>query len=405
MAESRRHTLLVVDDEADVLDSLHHLFHRRYRVLTATDGDEAIQLLEREEVHLILSDQRMPGMTGDTFLAKARELRPDAIRMLFTGYADIQAVISAINRGQIYRFILKPWEVPELEATMRQASEQYDLIADRRRLLTALQEANARLTKANEDLAESDALKTAFLEVASHEFNTPINLVGGLTELLRLIEPNRSEEEREILEQLSKASRQLGRLVASTLTLMEADDYKKTLNREPNDLAELLQGVADQVRPFVRSRQQELVVDLGPDLGEFDIDADKVRDAVVNLLTNAVKFTPDQGRISLQAHLIGPDHAEIRVADEGAGLSAKALGRLFHPFFTEFDPSHHSSGDFGYNKRGLGLGLSLVRKFIELHQGEVRAESEPDRGAVFTIRLPRRAAAPAYTPSPETWAH
>jgi response regulator RpfG family c-di-GMP phosphodiesterase len=282
MAEPpRKHTLLVVDDEPDVLDSLRHLFHRRYQVLTATDGSEAIELLEREDVQLILSDQRMPGMTGDTFLSRAREVRPEAIRMLFTGYADIQAVISAINRGQIFRFILKPWDVAELEATMRQAAEQYDLIAERRHLLTALQEANVQLTKANEDLAESDALKTAFLEVASHEFNTPINLVGGLTELLRLIEPNRPAEEQEILEQLSKAARQLGRLVASTLSLMEADDFKRTLR----------------------------------------------------------------------------------------------------------------------------LGLSLVRKFVELHQGEVRAESEPDRGAVFTIRLPRRASAPAYTPSPETWAH
>ena len=84
-AEVRRHTLLVVDDEPDVLESLRHLFHRAYRVLTAEAGPPAIDILGREDVHVILSDQRMPGMTGDAFLAHARHVRPDAVRMLFTG--------------------------------------------------------------------------------------------------------------------------------------------------------------------------------------------------------------------------------------------------------------------------------------------------------------------------------
>ena len=97
---ARRHTLLVVDDESDVLESLRHLFHRSYRVLTAGSGDQALELLNKNDVHLILSDQRMPGMSGDVFLSHARRLQPDAIRMLFTGYADIQAVINAVNEGQ-----------------------------------------------------------------------------------------------------------------------------------------------------------------------------------------------------------------------------------------------------------------------------------------------------------------
>jgi signal transduction histidine kinase len=403
MAEPRRHTFLIVDDEEDVLESLRHLFHRKYRVLTASDGTEGLEQLTEHDVHLVLSDQRMPGLTGDAFLARAREIRPDAIRMLFTGYADVQAVISAINQGQIFRYIVKPWDVGELEATVRQAAEQYELVADRRRLLSELQEANAKLIQANVELAESDALKTAFLEVASHEFNTPINLVSGLTELLRLIDPDRTPEETEILDQLSRASKQLARLVATTLSLMEADDFRRTLRRAPTDLACLLRDVAEQVHPFVRARRQLLSTEIDEHLGTFEIDADKIRDAVINLLTNAVKFTPDEGRIILRGRLIEPDLAEIQVIDEGIGLDPRSLARLFQPFFTEFDSSRHSSGDFGYNKRGLGLGLSLVRRFVELHQGEVRAESEPQRGAVFTIHLPRRPVAPMYTPSPDTW--
>ena len=155
----RRHTLLIVDDEVDVLDSLRHQFHRAHRVLTAPNARAALDLLHEQEVHLILSDQRMPGMSGDALLAEARRLQPDAIRMLFTGYADIQAVINAVNEGHIFRYILKPWDAVELEGIINQAAEKYDLLAERKALISELQEANDRLTRANEELARADRLK------------------------------------------------------------------------------------------------------------------------------------------------------------------------------------------------------------------------------------------------------
>ena len=387
--QGRRHTLLVVDDEPDVLESLRHLFHRSYRVLTAESGSPAIEMLGREDVHVILSDQRMPGMTGDAFLSQARHVRPDAVRMLFTGYADIQAVINAVNEGRIFRYILKPWDPTELEGIIRQAAEQYELLAERKRLIEQLQEANAQLTRANQELAEADALKGAFIEVASHEFNTPITLVLGLSELLKLLNPDRDPREREVVERIAGSSRQLARLVANTLTLMRDGDFRHTLRREPVPLAALLRDVAGRVEPFVASRRQSLEVDVADDLGEFDIDAAKIGDAVLNLLTNAIKFTPDGGEVSLSGQLSSADEAVIVVADRGIGLDARALRQMFQPFFTEFDPSRHSSGDFGFQKRGLGLGLSIVRQFVELHGGGVAAQSAPGEGTRITIRLPR----------------
>jgi signal transduction histidine kinase len=388
--EQRRHTLLVVDDEVDVLESLRHLFHRSYRVLTASNGSQAIALLEHEEVHLILSDQRMPGMSGDILLSHARRIQPDAIRMLFTGYADIQAVINAVNEGNIFRYILKPWDATELEGILRQAVGQFELLAERKRLIAELQTANERLTKANEELAEAGQLKSAFIEVASHEFNTPITLVLGLSELLRLTNPDRSPQERSLIERISSSARQLARLVTNTLTLMRADDFRRTLQLAPVELAELLRGDVEQVMPFIRARNLRLGVELAEDLGTFEVDQDKLSAAVVNLLTNAIKFTPDGGEITLAARLLSPDEAEIMIADHGIGLPPRALAYLFQPFFTQFDSSRHSSGDFGFNKRGLGLGLSIVKQFVELHGGRVSAESAVDEGTRVTIRLPRR---------------
>src|SRR4051794_31770462 len=244
--EQRRHTLLIVDDEVDVLESLRHQFHRTYRVLTATSGGPAVSLLNEQEVQLILSDQRMPGMSGDAFLSQARKLQPDAIRMLFTGYADIQAVINAVNEGHIFRYILKPWDTTELEGIIRQGVEQYDLLTERRRLIAELQAANAQLLEVNSELARAGQLKTAFIEVASHEFNTPIPLVLGLTELLKLSNPHRSSQEQEILRQITASGRQLARLVTHMLTLLRAEDFRRTLQRSPVELADLLRKVVDQ---------------------------------------------------------------------------------------------------------------------------------------------------------------
>ena len=392
--EKRRHTLLIVDDEVDVLESLRHQFHRTYRVLTATTGAQAVSLLNDHEVQLILSDQRMPGMQGDAFLSQARRLQPDAIRMLFTGYADIQAVINAVNEGHIFRYILKPWDTVELEGIIRQAAEQYDLLAERKRLIAELQAANVQLLHANEELARAGQLKTAFIEVASHEFNTPITLVLGLTELLKLANPGRAEDEREILRQITNSGRQLSRLVTNMLTLLRAEDFRRTLQRSPVNLGDLIRGVVEQVHPFVHARQLQLQLSLAQDLGTFEIDADKISAVLVNLLTNAIKFTPDQGQIELSAHLGDEDEAVIEVLDRGVGLEPQALKHLFQPFFTQFDPSRHSSGDFGFNKRGLGLGLSIAKQFVEMHGGQISAESVPEKGTRITIRLPRRACSP-----------
>jgi signal transduction histidine kinase len=393
--EQRRHTLLIVDDEVDVLESLRHQFHRTYRVLTASTGAQAVSLLNEHQVQLILSDQRMPGMSGDAFLSQARRLQPDAIRMLFTGYADIQAVINAVNEGHIFRYILKPWDTVELEGIIHQAAEQYELLAERKRLIAQLQTANVQLLRANDELARAGQLKTAFIEVASHEFNTPITLVLGLTELLKLANPDRADDEREILRQITTSGRQLSRLVTNMLTLLRADDFRRTLKRTPVDLNGLLQGVVDQVRPFMVARHLHLRLDVAPNLGSFEIDADKISTVLVNLLTNAIKFTPDNGHIELAADLDDEaDGARIRVEDRGVGLEPQALEHLFQPFFTQFDPSRHSSGDFGFCKRGLGLGLSISKQFVEMHGGRILAESVESGGTRVTVWFPRRASSP-----------
>jgi signal transduction histidine kinase len=174
------------------------------------------------------------------------------------------------------------------------------------------------------------------------------------------------------------------------LTLLRAEDFRRTLLRSPVKLVDLIERVVDQVGPFLLVRQIGIKADLADDLGTFEIDADKISAVLINLLTNAIKFTPDGGQIDLVARCSADDEAEIRVEDRGVGLEPQALKHLFQPFFTQFDPSCHSSGDFGFCKRGLGLGLSIAKQFVEMHGGQIEAASREGGGTRITLHLPRR---------------
>ena len=167
-AAAERRTLLVVDDEPDVVKSVQDLLRYDYRVLGATSAEEARSLLAFNEVHIVMSDQRMPDTTGVEFLHDVREAYPDAVRLLFTGYADVKAVIDAINQGNVYRYITKPWDPDELQAALRDAVRLYDLRAERTHLLEELRRKNDELEARNADLRRANDLKTAFIGVASH---------------------------------------------------------------------------------------------------------------------------------------------------------------------------------------------------------------------------------------------
>jgi len=145
----RPFSILVVDDEEAILESIELTLAGEYRVFTAQTGEEGLEILEREEIDLVIADQVMPGMSGVEFLERAIELNPRAVRMMLTGYADISSLIRAINEGRIYRYIAKPWEPDELRINVKRALESYELISENAQLAGALAEANARLRAEN----------------------------------------------------------------------------------------------------------------------------------------------------------------------------------------------------------------------------------------------------------------
>ena len=351
----------------------------------------------QNEVHLILSDQRMPGMSGDVFLSQARRLQPDAIRMLFTGYADIQAVINAVNEGHIFRYILKPWDAVELEGIIRQAAEQYELLAERKRLIAELQAANAQLTAGQRGAgrgrpAQDGVHRGRQPRVQHADHARP----GAQRAAPAGRTPTATTQEREIVEQISASGRQLARLVTNMLTLMRAEDFRRTLQRSPVDLADLLREVVDQVRavrqrPPAAARRRAAPTTWAT----FEIDADKIarRGRQPADQRHQVHARRRRDR-ACRPGSADDDEAEIEVADRGIGLEPRALSHLFQPFFTAVRPEPPFLGRFRLQQARAGPGP-------EHRQAVRRAARRPGLGRERPGRGDRgsRSACPA-TPRP-----
>lgn len=140
MNPSRKHPILLVDDEPEILYSLQGLLRREFELHIAESGAQALEILQQHPVHVIMSDQRMPEMTGVQLMHQVKEAHPEAIRIVFTGYADIRAVIDAINNVGLYRYITKPWDPDELIEVLHQAAARYDEIVEHQRLLNDMRQ-------------------------------------------------------------------------------------------------------------------------------------------------------------------------------------------------------------------------------------------------------------------------
>jgi signal transduction histidine kinase len=383
---SKNHTILVVDDEADVVQSVKDLLRLDYNVLGVTRAEEAVKLMQENEVDVVMTDQRMPEMTGVELLSRIKGPYPEATRLLFTGYADIRAVIEAINQGNVYRYITKPWDPDELQTIIREACERHDLIVQRRTITYALEKKNAELETANKELAEANDLKAAFIRVASHELRTPLAILTGYSELAQKANGDKGAVH-VFLVRIKAAAERLNALIDQIINMLDGGDFATTLTLTPVELGPFIAGAIEDVSPFIELRSQKLVRNWDDKLGTIALDAPKIRDSINHLLLNAIKFTPDGGTITVSASRV--DHqAKISISDTGVGIDEQGLKRFGEAFFTGYDVSKHSSGTFEHGKRGIGLGVSVVKKFVDLHGGKLEAQSKVGEGTTVTITLP-----------------
>ena len=406
---SRRGTFLVVDDEPDILDAIGRLFRKDYDVLTARSVKEAWTLIENYDVQVVVTDQRMPCMSGIEFLVELRKRHPQIVRVLFTGYSNINDVIDAINEGHVYRYISKPWKPAELRLFMAQAFEHYRAQRERDELLVKLQQANeqletqnALLSTANEELTMLDRVKSVFMEVVSHELNTPIAIVFGYTFLLRKeLGHDISSVAEKALAGIDSSAIRLKNISNRIFQMLDEDGAGATLDLEWLELPKFVESLHDQIDPFLEKRDQRLEVTVADGMDRLRADEDKLNDLCLNLLMNAIKFSYDGQTIALT---IGPaenaDMVSITVQDKGVGIPHEEVSQIFDVFFSTFNSGHHSSGQFEFNKRGIGLGLAVAKRFAEMHGGHIQVDSAEGQGSHFTVYLPAQPQQPEVSPLP-----
>jgi PAS domain S-box-containing protein len=252
----------------------------------------------------------------------------------------------------------------------------------------ALRRRGEELTRANAELARASRLKDAFLASMSHELRTPLNGILGLSEALASgTHGPLNEKQHRYLELVGASGRHLLSLINDILDLAKIESGQQRLECAPCLLADVCNDSVQLVAPMAAKRRQDLSCELPAPGLRLQLDARRMKQVLVNLLGNAVKFTPEAGRLGLRVHTT-PDEVRLAVWDRGIGIAAADIPRLFAPF-------QQLDNRLSREYEGTGLGLSLVKQLTALHGGRVEVESRPGEGSVFTVVLPASLIVPA----------
>lgn len=234
-------------------------------------------------------------------------------------------------------------------------------------------------------MEESMAMKTDFLRVASHELRTPVSYMLGMYKLMRdSQDPTRLMY---ALQSMGAKAHRLDEIIQAMFKLLPEPSARQQLRYENIPLGELLEEAYLDCFPFAERRRQDLVVESAGAMPVVTADRQKLLDALENLVMNAIKFSPDGKVIRLVVEQPSSEQVSISVIDQGPGIPPEEMPRLFEPFYSGPKVMQHSTGTSEFQKRGIGLGLAIVRHFIELHGGKV-AVTSGESGATFTITIP-----------------
>ncbi|HAG92341.1 MAG TPA: hybrid sensor histidine kinase/response regulator [Bdellovibrionales bacterium] len=355
-----KHNLLCVDDEPDNVDALERLFRKKYKVFKATSGASALEILEKENISLIISDQRMPQMTGVEFLAKSIEIQPDAIRILLTGYTDLDSVIAAINSGQIYRYVTKPWDPVDLTNAVDKALERLELSIE-------LKEKNAALHKALAELQTLDRSKDEFMILINHELKTPLTVILSYLELLKESSP--TEEQAKYLKRVGEASERLQKLIQDSLELVSADTGTLKKNITPFLIDEAIEQILISFSEALNKKGMKIKKDLSPLVVRSD--SKLISGVLQRLIENAIQFGNPDSTLLISAKTRETETV-VKIVNEGPDLSAEVIDRIMKPFNLNENALHHS--------KGSGLGLSVSQAILKNLGSELNLTS--DRGKV-----------------------
>ena len=375
--------ILFLDDEENVLKSLQRMFHNEpYGVVTASNPQHALDIITREPIKVVFSDQRMPQMMGVEFLRRVKEKKPDIIRVLFTAYSDLTAAETAINVSEVYRYINKPWTEEELKSAVHQAMIHHDLLLENRRLTLETQQKNKELEAANRKLTTLFDIQKEFSATVSHELRTPLASIKAAIDIVMSLTPGPlTNDQKNFLGKAKDNIDRLNRLINDILDLAHLESGKTSLNIESKNLNDIIVAVVDMQQGVAKNKNLFLTHTLDSHIQNVSLDDDKVRQVLVNLMSNALKFT-DKGGVKVISTLMPEQNlVKVSVEDSGPGIKKEDVHKLFHKFQQLGDPVLRKTG-------GTGLGLAICQEIVRQHGGKIWVESEVGKGSSFCFTLP-----------------
>jgi len=377
----KQHQILVVDDDAGIVALLETELGGVFKVFTATSGAEALAIMEKEPIQLVVADQRMPEMTGIELMKELVAQYPNTMRILMAGDNDVNVLVDAINEGQVYRYITKPWEPEALKTVVQQGLEKYELLNENHRLVQNLKQINRELNEALEDLnkAQHEQLLAERLSTIEkmanmivHDYKNPLTSIIGFSELLISSPVIHPETYQFYYKKIYRESQRIFKMTREILAYVNGDDPDLCL--EPHDLKTFTGELRAEIEHFLKGSGIRTGWDI-QNTGTLLLDAEKIKRVFHNLADNGREAMQVGGKLALTVTTHN-DQACFRLTDTGHGILEEYHHHIFEPFFT--------SG----KKGGSGMGLAIAKLIVEAHQGEIHLESSDDTGTTFCIQLP-----------------
>ncbi len=381
--------ILCVDDEVRNLEALERVFRREreFSFTKTTGARQALEIVRQEPIHIIITDQRMPEMTGIELLNKVIGISPDTVRVMLTAYTEIPEMLDAINKGHVYGYITKPWDANSIVTLVRQAKKYYDLLTEKRQLDRELEIKNELLRKKNEDLKKYNELKNRFLVITSHELRTPAAIITGALELLNQQKEGLDEPLQKLLRNALNGAFRLNEIIETFFETIQFKSKEYALHPTVIDPRTIITHLLEQTKQYLMDRKIEVVENV-PSGMMVIADQRKLYLVFENLLSNAIKYTPDGGKIQIEAYRKDKEVVYV-FRDNGIGIPEEELEKIFDTFYQLENIQYHHTSRHQFMGGGTGLGLSLCKSVVGAHGGKIWAASEgTGKGSSFYISLP-----------------
>lgn len=357
--------ILVIDDEEIMRDSCTQILTKDgFQAETAEDGTIGLEMLREIKPDLVLVDLKMPGISGMEVLGKIKEIDPNIISVVITGYATVESAVDAMKIGA-YDFLPKPFTPDQLRIIIKRGLERRKLILETESLRQ-----------------EKKLMEENFITMVSHQLRSPlVTIIQYYEVILGGMVGDVPEKQKEIIQKTKTRLEGLLKLITDWLDVAKLDSGQIVDNIKPVSAKKIVTKVIEDLRPL--TQEENISLELGP-CSTNDIvqgDAETLEQVFSNLVSNAIRYNRPHGKVIISIKE-NTDYIAVEVQDTGIGIAKEHLPFIFDQFFQV------KRGE-DQKMKGTGLGLSIAKKIVDAHNGSIQVKSELSKGSTFTVLLPK----------------